>query len=522
MLASPPFPVSPNSIVLPMPRPSLHHSMTSTVTTPPISLRDPFDDGVNSFAHDPFANDGGSDPDEGTENANGLNHGELDEVAPDGSLRRDAVERDAEGSTDNLIGEGRRRASTSTGNYGYDLQRPWYPSTSTPSHPDQIPHIQHQHSSSSSIPQQASDTDEDGDPALAPSGLLPPSPPPFLRAFSAPVQPSKLGNLNHPNRRPSASGRHNLATPPFFARQFTQNSELSTSRSDSHMVMSRRQSSTTYTTADEDFPNSFPSPTLGSISSTSFPSHSSFLAGPDNQQTGLFTLSLELADSIQAAIQTLLQLTPIHLFDSAKEQFSACSVQVPVTSLTSLLTAMKNLNYLSEHIAPLCTDETLTRSPGVPRELGGESEDEGRSRNQSYQSEGTERHVDLSAPTSPIDTFAPPSAINITLNVPHPLHSSPNPLADSATRPRNLSTTSIDSLTSEPDSMLQEFDVGEMVQSVGDLVGGLAAQAGVDLVLFHGDVGMKHVNVKGDEGGVCYVLSHVSVCLRCWSENVSC
>ena len=55
-----------------------------------------------------------------------------------------------------------------------------------------------------------------------------------------------------------------------------------------------------------------------------------------------------------------------------------------------------------------------------------------------------------------------------------------------------------------------DFDIGELLQSVGDTLSGAAAQAGVDLVLYHGDVGMKHVSVKGDECGISYVLSHVS------------
>lgn len=60
--------------------------------------------------------------------------------------------------------------------------------------------------------------------------------------------------------------------------------------------------------------------------------------------------------------------------------------------------------------------------------------------------------------------------------------------------------------------MQSDFDVGEMLQSVGDALSGVAAQAGVDLVLFHGDVGMKHVAVRGDESGISYTLSHVSEC----------
>jgi osomolarity two-component system response regulator SSK1 len=56
-----------------------------------------------------------------------------------------------------------------------------------------------------------------------------------------------------------------------------------------------------------------------------------------------------------------------------------------------------------------------------------------------------------------------------------------------------------------------DFDIGEMLQSVGDSLSGAAAQAGVDLVLYHGhDIGLRHVCVKGDENGISYALSHVS------------
>jgi osomolarity two-component system response regulator SSK1 len=61
-----------------------------------------------------------------------------------------------------------------------------------------------------------------------------------------------------------------------------------------------------------------------------------------------------------------------------------------------------------------------------------------------------------------------------------------------------------------------DFDVGELLQSVGDTLSGAAAQAGVDLVLYHGDVGMKHVCVKGDECGISYALSHVSQRCNRW------
>jgi len=55
-----------------------------------------------------------------------------------------------------------------------------------------------------------------------------------------------------------------------------------------------------------------------------------------------------------------------------------------------------------------------------------------------------------------------------------------------------------------------DFDIGEALQSVGDALSGLAAESGIDLVLFHGDIAMRHAAVKGDESGISYTLSHVS------------
>lgn len=139
-------------------------------------------------------------------------------------------------------------------------------------------------------------------------------------------------------------------------------------------------------------------------------------------------LSLELADSVQMVIQTLLQLSPPQLLDPAKEQFSACSLSIPTPSISAMFTSMKNLNYMSANMSRLSSDS-------------------------------------------------------------HP--------SDASSKTDALSAVQTD------------FDVGEMLQSVGDSLSGIAAQAGVDLVLFHSDVGMKHVAVRGDENGLSYTLSHV-------------
>lgn len=158
-----------------------------------------------------------------------------------------------------------------------------------------------------------------------------------------------------------------------------------------------------------------------SLSSRHFPPVST----PTTPASPSTELAEELADSVQMVIQTLLQITPPHLLDPAKEQFSACALQIPTPSISALLTSMKNLNYMSRHMSFLL-------SPSVE-----------------------------------------------------------TPTHNGATQ--------------------DEFDIGEMLQSVGDALSGIAAEACVELVLFHGDVAMKHVAVRGDECGISYSLSHVSV-----------
>lgn len=150
----------------------------------------------------------------------------------------------------------------------------------------------------------------------------------------------------------------------------------------------------------------------------------SYVASPTSTATAGTTdeVAIELADSVQMAIQTLLQISPPHLLDPAKEQLAGCALQVPTPSISALFTSMKMLNYLARTIAPL-------------------------------------------SPTSP-----------------------------------NSSTPVLE----------DEFDVGELLQSVGDLLSGVAAEAGVDLVIFHSDPSLRDLTIRTDECGLAYALSHVS------------
>jgi osomolarity two-component system response regulator SSK1 len=148
---------------------------------------------------------------------------------------------------------------------------------------------------------------------------------------------------------------------------------------------------------------------------------------------------LELADSIQMVVQTMLQISPPQVLDPAKERFSACSLSVPTSSMSAMFTAIKNINYLSANMLPFCEQPCLLSDP-------------------------SDEHT-----------------ANTTMH--------------------------------------NEFDIGEMLQCLGDALSGAAAQLGVDLVLYHGNIGIKHVYVSGDESAISFALSHVclsSVVGRCY------
>src|SRR6266702_956072 len=167
---------------------------------------------------------------------------------------------------------------------------------------------------------------------------------------------------------------------------------------------------------------------------------------PASDTVHFHELSLELADSVQMVVQTLLRLSPPQVFDPAKEQFSACALPIPTPSVSALFTVMKSLNFMSAHM------------------------------------------VAFSTPLSSL-SCAPP-------------HGTDN---ESSCTP-TVSNTPFQA----PQTQVHDFDIGETLQSVGDALSGMVADVTVDLVLFHGDVGMKHIAVRGDETGISYTLLHVS------------
>jgi osomolarity two-component system response regulator SSK1 len=55
----------------------------------------------------------------------------------------------------------------------------------------------------------------------------------------------------------------------------------------------------------------------------------------------------------------------------------------------------------------------------------------------------------------------------------------------------------------------REFDMGELVQNVGDALAGISAKLGVHFVIYHTDNGLYYTNVIGDEDATKHVLINV-------------
>ncbi|CAG8633539.1 1816_t:CDS:1, partial [Acaulospora colombiana] len=66
-------------------------------------------------------------------------------------------------------------------------------------------------------------------------------------------------------------------------------------------------------------------------------------------------------------------------------------------------------------------------------------------------------------------------------------------------------------LFSDPDkcersNVKREFDIGEVIQNVGDALAGVASCAKVELVIYHVEYGLNHLNVVGDEAALRHAL----------------
>ncbi|KAI8378051.1 uncharacterized protein BYT42DRAFT_614678 [Radiomyces spectabilis] len=146
----------------------------------------------------------------------------------------------------------------------------------------------------------------------------------------------------------------------------------------------------------------------------------------DRRLAFMNTVSQEIQDAALMVMTTLEQFSPATILANTHELLSACSIAVPIASITAINTTIKQVCHISSHLQLMAR---LLRE-GIT---------------------------------------APPQ---------HDLRS-------------NVQT---------------EFDTGELVQTVGDALAGMAAKLDVNLVIYHSDNGLHHTNVLGDEDAVRYGL----------------
>lgn len=155
------------------------------------------------------------------------------------------------------------------------------------------------------------------------------------------------------------------------------------------------------------------------------------------ERKGLYlrTISNQLRQTTDLAVDTLKQLTPSHFFSKPHEQLSACSISFPTASINAIHNILKDINYISTHLGTL----SLL--------LFSEQDNQGIS------------HVK------------------------------------------------------------REFDIGEIIQQIGDVLAGDACNAKVELVIYHVEYGLNHLNVIGDEAAFKHSLLDVSNYIRYQSKK---
>ncbi|ORY90486.1 hypothetical protein BCR43DRAFT_499381 [Syncephalastrum racemosum] len=141
-----------------------------------------------------------------------------------------------------------------------------------------------------------------------------------------------------------------------------------------------------------------------------------------NQRLGfLTTVSQEVQDAALMVMTTLEQFSPASILANTHELLSACSIAVPIASISAITTTIKQVCYVSSHLQLL---GRLLRDPE------------------------------------------------------NDMHS----------------------------EVKRDFDIGELVQNMGDALAGMAAKLDVNLVIYHSDNAMHHHMVLGDEDAIRHSL----------------
>ncbi|KAK4514220.1 Antagonist of MEN (Mitotic Exit Network) [Mucor velutinosus] len=149
----------------------------------------------------------------------------------------------------------------------------------------------------------------------------------------------------------------------------------------------------------------------------------------DKRTMFLSTVSQEMRDAALMVIATLEQFSPCSILSNTHELLSACSIAVPIASISAINTTIKQACHISSHlnlVARMLRDSTS--------------------------------------------------------------------LDDTPEQERVKSNVS------------QDFDVGELLQNVGDALAGMSAKLGVHFIIYHMDNGLYYPNVIGDEDAIKHAL----------------
>ncbi|GAN09399.1 response regulator mcs4 [Mucor ambiguus] len=143
----------------------------------------------------------------------------------------------------------------------------------------------------------------------------------------------------------------------------------------------------------------------------------------------LSTVSQEIRDTALMVMATLEQFSPSSILSNTHELLSACSIAVPIASISAINTTIKQACHISSHlnlVARMLRD------------------------------------------SSSLDDIPEQERVRSNVN--------------------------------------QEFDVGELLQNVGDALAGMSAKLGVHFVIYHTDNGLYYPNVIGDEDAIKHAL----------------
>lgn len=146
----------------------------------------------------------------------------------------------------------------------------------------------------------------------------------------------------------------------------------------------------------------------------------------------LSTVSQEIRDAALMVMATLEQFSPSSILSNTHELLSACSIAVPIASISAINTTIKQACHISSHLNLIS---------------------------------------------------------------------------------RMLRQTDTHNVIPEKDRVKsivrQEFDMGELIQNVGDALAGISSKLGVHFVIYHTDNGLYYTNVVGDEDATKHVLINV-------------